>query len=394
MSCSCFLQLRSSRRNSAARALTGSVGIVLISVFLFTAQLSAQPWTISGSNLYYSGGNVGIGTATPSIPLEVSGAMGPTSTENLSASSGKLALNSSSGITMKAGIDTLATFTGTATFPHLIFGAGSSTSIGRSSGPDWLDIVNNGPISLHAPSMYIAAGSQGFLAQDNTSIGVGDTASGYRMFGAVWSRGSGGNGQLSLGVATLGAPYAGGNLLLVAGGNEGGAYGHLSQSDPTLIIHSRTAAGTATNQWLSFQHNTSNGVIQTGTGSLILNPASGYVGIGTTAPCSGSVSNCMLAVKGAIRANEVVVDSGWSDYVFDPSYHLQPLGDVAEYVKENRHLPGIPSAQEVAEKGISVGDIQSKLLAKIEELTLHMIDIESENHELRRRVEELEKDDK
>ena len=121
----------------------------------------------------------------------------------------------------------------------------------------------------------------------------------------------------------------------------------------------------------------------------------GIVGIGTAAPCStGAPTGCALSVNGAIQAKEVVVNTGWSDNVFDPGYHLQPLTEVAAYVKENKHLPGIPSAQEVAEKGIGVGDIQSKLLAKIEELTLHVIDIENENHDLRRRLEKLEKDEK
>lgn len=121
----------------------------------------------------------------------------------------------------------------------------------------------------------------------------------------------------------------------------------------------------------------------------------GAVGIGTPTPCStGAPTGCALSVNGAIQAKEVVVNTGWSDYVFDAGYHLQPLSEVAAYVKENKHLPGIPSAQEVAEKGISVGDIQAKLLAKIEELTLHMIDVESENHDLHRRLEKLERGEK
>jgi hypothetical protein len=363
-------------------------------LMLVPAQLSAQPWTTSGSNIYYTGGKVGIGTNVPSIPLEVSGAMGPTATENISGASGQLALNSNSGVAVKVGITTVATFNsgggssssltlGSGSYPRLYFGSTGHTLIGPLSFPGWLDIVNSGPIAIRAGSSYLLAAGNSFLSEDNTFIGAGDQSSGYRMFGAVWSR-SGGNGQLSMGVSTLPAPYAGGNLLLVAGGNESGAYGHASQSDPTLIVHSRTAAGTATNQWLSFQHDTSDGVIQTGTGSLILSPANGYVGIGTAVPCAGSISTCRLAVKGAIRANEVVVDTGWSDYVFDHNYPLQPLSEVAEFVAANHHLPDIPSAKEVAEKGVNLGDMQAKLLAKIEELTLHQIQAE-------RRISELEK---
>ena len=101
-------------------------------------------------------------------------------------------------------------------------------------------------------------------------------------------------------------------------------------------------------------------------------------------------------MKGAIRANEVVVDSGWSDYVFDNGYRTEPLSEVEKYIGENHRLPGIPSAQEVAQKGVSLGEMQAKLLAKIEELTLHMIEsdkrsarLERENSELRRDVDAL-----
>jgi hypothetical protein len=93
----------------------------------------------------------------------------------------------------------------------------------------------------------------------------------------------------------------------------------------------------------------------------------GNVGIGTTNPTQ------KLSVNGTVRAHEVIVDTGWSDYVFDESYKLTALSETEAFVKAEKHLPGIPSAKEVAEHGISVGEMQAKLLAKIEELTLHVI---------------------
>jgi hypothetical protein len=112
--------------------------------------------------------------------------------------------------------------------------------------------------------------------------------------------------------------------------------------------------------------------------------SSGSVGIGTTNP------QHLLSVNGSIGALEVVVVSSGADYVFDPGYRLAPLSEVAEYIKANQHLPGIPAAKETEERGVSVGDMQSKLLAKIEELTLHMIEAEKENQALRDRVARLE----
>ncbi len=104
----------------------------------------------------------------------------------------------------------------------------------------------------------------------------------------------------------------------------------------------------------------------------------GNVGIGITNPTS------KLAVNGNISASEVVVTSAPSDYVFDAGYRLAPLSEVATYIKNNHHLPGIPAGPEVEEKGIGVGDMQSKLLAKVEELTLHMIQAEEQNTQLAR----------
>lgn len=98
----------------------------------------------------------------------------------------------------------------------------------------------------------------------------------------------------------------------------------------------------------------------------------GNVGIGTTNPSE------KLSVNGKIRAKEVIVDTNWSDYVFNDSYKLQSLTEVEQHIKTQKHLPGVPSAQEVAAKGVSVGDMQAILLAKIEELTLHQIAQEKE----------------
>ncbi len=113
----------------------------------------------------------------------------------------------------------------------------------------------------------------------------------------------------------------------------------------------------------------------------------GRVGIGTTTPQS------TLAVNGTITTTEVVVTAtGWPDYILDNNHELTPLSEIASFVKENHHLPGIPSAAEVAEKGISLGEMQAKLLAKIEELTLHMIEAEKRSSRLEQENKDLRQD--
>jgi hypothetical protein len=119
-----------------------------------------------------------------------------------------------------------------------------------------------------------------------------------------------------------------------------------------------------------------------GTGTLALTISNGgNVGIGTTNPTE------KLAVNGRIRAKEVVVETNWSDYVFDPTYRLAPLSEVEQRIRAEKHLPGIPSAQQIAENGVSVGDMQARLLQKVEELTLHLIQQEKQMKEQQAQIE-------
>jgi hypothetical protein len=98
--------------------------------------------------------------------------------------------------------------------------------------------------------------------------------------------------------------------------------------------------------------------------------AAGVVGIGTQPN-----SNFQLSVNGDIRAKEVVVESGWSDFVFEDDYELPALSEVEAYILKHGHLKGIPSAAEVKENGVGLAEINTLLLQKIEELTLYMIDL-------------------
>jgi hypothetical protein len=102
------------------------------------------------------------------------------------------------------------------------------------------------------------------------------------------------------------------------------------------------------------------------------------VGIGTTiAAIAANAPNYKLAVAGTIGAKEVVVEvvSGmWPDYVFEKDYPLAPLDSVAAFVKANKHLPEVPSATEVENNGVQLGEMNMLLLKKIEELTLYVID--------------------
>lgn len=107
------------------------------------------------------------------------------------------------------------------------------------------------------------------------------------------------------------------------------------------------------------------------------------VGIGTSAPDP----RYMLSVKGGIRAKEVVVESGWSDFVFEDDYKLRSLEEVEGFIEENGHLPEIPSAKEVHENGAKVSETITKLLQKVEELTLYTIAQQKEINKLKSQLD-------
>ena len=90
-----------------------------------------------------------------------------------------------------------------------------------------------------------------------------------------------------------------------------------------------------------------------------------------------------LSINGKVRAEEIVVYTGWADYVFEDDYTLKPLSEVEAYINENGHLPGVPSAEEVEENGVSVGEMEAKLLEKVEELTLYVIELQKELQEVK-----------
>jgi len=125
----------------------------------------------------------------------------------------------------------------------------------------------------------------------------------------------------------------------------------------------------------------------------------GFIGIGTTNPTvmldvNGEIKATSATIptiigntqiNGTICAEEIYVQLTpcWPDYVFSKDYKLLPLVDVEQFIKENKHLPNIPSSAEVEANGVELGAMNAILLQKVEELTLYIIQME-------KRVAELE----
>lgn len=123
---------------------------------------------------------------------------------------------------------------------------------------------------------------------------------------------------------------------------------------------------------------------------------SGVTRIGVGVPKVGGIAeNAMLSVDGLILAKEVRVavstTTHWADYVFAKGYKLKSLSDVEQYILKNKHLPDVPSAEEVKENGIDMLEMNSILLKKIEELTLYTIALQKQLDAQQKEINELKK---
>lgn len=159
------------------------------------------------------------------------------------------------------------------------------------------------------------------------------------------------------------------------------AYGY-THTDGTISLSTwlgNNAAyfGTKTNHSLRFY--TNNGAAQ-----MTLLP-NGNLGIGTINPTA------RLSVNGIIQTKEVVVETGWADYVFADDYQLRPLSELRSFIEKNKHLPNIPSAREIEQNGLAVGSVQKKMMEKIEELTLYLLEADKKIKELSKEIDLLKK---
>lgn len=112
----------------------------------------------------------------------------------------------------------------------------------------------------------------------------------------------------------------------------------------------------------------------------------GNVLIGKT---SQTNSGYKLDIAGSVRADEIVVNTTGADFVFDGKYKLRSLAEVALFIKQNKHLPEIATANEMQENGVNMGKMQSQLLQKIEELTLYALEQDKKLQEQDKKIEEL-----
>jgi hypothetical protein len=354
----------------------------LVIAVICAAQVSSP--LCGQSNTFPSTGDVGIGTTAPVSPLQVIGTS--TQTNATFGPAGSAGTFDVLGLTIGDG-------QGFADLGSNLYYTGSQWNLRNTSNDGWMTAMNNNPMGTSPASsfgVYHAAYNATpatltpfFSITPSGNIGVGTTKP---------------NSLLNL---YSGTSYGvGGTLLtLEPTGQQSGSASMLSwqrnlDNWTPAGIGQLYSLGDAYGGVLLFYTHADDSSNTSAPLERMRILANGNVGIGTSSPAH------LLHVAGTIGAEEVIVSATGADYVFDPDYRLQPLSEVADYVKENHHLPEIPSAEEVKESGMSLGEMQSKLLAKIEELTLHMIQtgerndrLEQQNQDLQARIARLESHD-
>ncbi|MCD6066202.1 MAG: hypothetical protein K0S33_1028 [Bacteroidetes bacterium] len=222
--------------------------------------------------------------------------------------------------------------------PFLIQSSGGTVSMGQ----DGYDITR------------VCVGSAGKLAGLNY-------ASGYIGFNIM--RNSGGTWNLSTDFARNGGSviYSDvyGNLNFSTIGNDGGYVKTVSDNDIKTKTHMRIGASL---------------------GQVIIGEK--------TSQTHGSNPATKLMIDGNVVCKELFVTApgDWADYVFDKKYALMPLDEVESYVNENHHLPNVPSASEIEQKGVGMYEMSRIHMEKIEELTLYIIELKKEMEQLKEQI--------
>ena len=185
------------------------------------------------------------------------------------------------------------------------------------------------------------------------------------------------------------------NLILtgrVDAGNDDWYFGSNARNSIVFNTNSGGFVGAVGTERYSIQLNGANhnlGFLSTAKANVpvMVLTQTGNVGIGTVSP------QALLSVNGTAMAKKVkvsIASTDWPDYVFKPTYQLRTLSKLEEFIKHNKHLPDVPSADEVGKNGVDLGENQAILLKKIEELTLYVIEQNKKSAELSKKIAILE----
>jgi len=313
-------------------------------------------WTYNGSSfaprmVFVQSGNLGIGTTSPMATLDIANGN----------YMGSLALNIGADIsastrttnTRKVAVITAPTYANTTlttavntdadyNYNAVNFGGGNASTY-AATGLHFFTAANTSTIS----------GTERFTINSSGNVGIGTTSPGS----ALTIRGSG----TGVSIHPIGSGYFGSlafNRESATGAifNASGNAFQINNGGPDANLHFQVYNGSGSNI--------------TGD-ALVISGSDGSVGINTA-----STHGYQFAVNGSAIATSVTVKlyADWPDYVLKKTYKLPSLLEVKSYINKNKHLPDMPSEQEVAKEGINLGEMNKLLTKKVEELTLYLIE--------------------
>jgi len=351
----------------------GTSELLSVPYALYSGKSPDSHWNSSGNNIYYDNGMVGIGTSSPNSTLHMRNSNPVFLLQGLNDAASFSSFRDSEPTQLQIQKHTsnggcLIDFD-----PMPLDGTGASKirffRSTNTSGPTHI-ALHNGNNSTAVSTLLGVNGADSWFQAYGGNFGIGTTtpetplhvvtSTQYNPSTALY----GAKGALFLshisGSMVLG-PY--GPAISFSGINTGRRRAAIASvqttSDPDQVgLAFFTHPGTAASN---------DEVIQ-----VMVITHGGSVGIGTDTPANGY----LLSVDGNVVCEEVLVEtsSSWPDYVFEDDYELEKLDELESFIKTNKHLPDIPSAKEVEEKGFHLGDMQTRLVKKVEELTLYTIE--------------------
>lgn len=322
----------------------------------------------SGSNFIFNGktSNVGIGTSSPLSKLEVIGQVSIGYRSSAPAGQNNLIVEGNVGIGTynpleKLDVDGKIKTTGFQLLNGQLNGQlnGNILQCDNEGNATWVDpsVINDGDWTLLTNNLFVESGR---------NVGIG-TSTPTQPLDVV------GNVKIS------GDIYGGHNdwqaLKLYAGTNySDGAY--LSMNSNYAQTASIKLYARGENGRVEFHNHERQVMSVRGDGNV-------YVG--------DSYNTSNMVVNGEINALLVraTINLPWPDYVFDKDYNLMPLTELEQFVTKNHHLPDMPTEEEVHEEGVNLAEMNALLLKKVEELTLYVIELNKENEEIKREINEL-----
>ncbi|SHF79396.1 hypothetical protein SAMN03080594_107160 [Arenibacter palladensis] len=324
-------------------------------IFVNGALMQSSPWSLSGVNTFYNAGRVGIGTNNPGYALDVSGTV---NASNLLINGAPLPESpwSLSGSNTFYNAGRVGIGTNNPGFALDVAGTVNATNL----------LINGAPLP---GSPWSLSGVNTFYNAGRVGIGTNNPGFALDVAGTVNA-----TNLLINGAPLPASPWSvSGSETYYISGNVGIGTNNPNfdlDVDGTINANSILINGTliTASPW-------------TVSGTNVYYNAGGRVGIGITNVPNGYA----LAVDGNVLAEEIRVElsQNWPDFVFTKNYDLPTLKEVERHILEKGHLENIPSAAEVRLNGIMLGEMNAKLLQKIEELTLYIIDQQKEIEELK-----------